>query len=211
VKITVCTIAYNDYGKFIPRWLKSVQSQIHPAHEIIVVLGDKHGLQEIPAGAKFIYHDQPATMGFLRNLAVDAATGDYIFFFAVDDILLGNALQEISKVNADLIALRYYHENILNVTPEIVAEKLKEWRAHYAGACGYMAFKNGLGLRYEDTDWANYPLLFQAYMKGYTFRRTKEPGAVYIQRPGGHGQQVVNHRWGYLAIEKYLLQYGLIA
>jgi len=208
MKITVFTIAYNDYGRFIPRWLKSVQSQIYPAHEVIVVLGDNHGLEEKPTGAKFIHHDQPATMGFLRNLAVDAATGDYIFYFSADDILFGNALQEISKINADIIALRYYQDNKLRVTPEIIVEKLKAWKTQYTDVFGYVAFKKGL--RFEDTNWPNYPLLFQAYTKKYTFGRTKEPGAVYIKRPDGHGRPVVNHRWGYLAIEKYLLQYGLI-
>ena len=208
MKITAFTIAYNGYGVFIPRWLKSVQSQTHPAHEIIVVLGHNHGLQEIPRGAKLRCHDQPATMGFLRNLAVDAATGDYMFYFSADDILLGNALQEISNVDADLIALRYYHENDVRVTPEIIADQLDEWETHYIAACGYVAFKKGL--RYEATNWPNYPLLFQAHTKGYTFGKTKDPGAVYIQRPECHGQDVGNNEQGRVAIMESLLSHGLI-
>jgi glycosyltransferase involved in cell wall biosynthesis len=208
MKITAFTIAYNGYGEFIPRWAKSVQSQSHPAHEIIVVLGYNHGLKEIPDGVKVIYYNQPATMGFLRNLAVDSATGDYIFYFSADDILIGNALQEIGNVDADLIALRYYHENEVRVTPEIVAEKLDEWEIHYIAACGYVAFKKGL--RYEDTDFPNYPLLFQAHMKGYTFGRTEEPGAVYIQRPDCHGQDLGNNEKGREEIMNCLLLYGLI-
>ena len=208
MKITVFTIAYNGYGVFIPRWLKSIHSQTYPSYEIIVVLGRDHGLKDIPGGAKILYHDQSATMGFLRNLAIDAATGDYMFYFSADDILLGNALREISNVNADIIALRYYKEHEVHVTPEIMAEKLGEWETLYTDCCGYMAFKKGL--RYEDTDWPNYPLLFQAYMEGYTFRRTKEPGAVYIKRHGGHGRVFANNVQGTGEIMKYLVQYGLI-
>lgn len=209
MKITVFTIAYQGYGPFIPRWLKSVQSQTCQAYEIIIVLGYGHGLQDIPEGVKVIHHDQiDATMGVLRNLAVDSATGDYLFYFSADDILLGNALQEISKVNTDLIALRYYQDTELRVTPEIIAEKIEGWMTHYIGACGYSAFKKGL--RYEDTNWPNYPLLFQAYTRGYTFGETKEPGAVYIQRPGSHGQFVKNCQHGIDEIYKYLLEYGLI-
>lgn len=208
MKITACTTAYNGYGGFIPRWLKNVQAQTYPVHEIIIVLGHNHGLEEIPEGVKIIHHEQPATMGFLRNLAVDASTGDYIFFFAVDDILFGHALQEISNVDADIIALRYNLKDKLCVTPEIVAEKLNEWRQHYAGACGYMAFKKGL--RNEDTDWPNFPLLFQAYKKGYTYAATEKSCAEYVQRPGGHGQNHSNHTKGFMELEKYILKYGLI-
>lgn len=208
MKITAFTIAFNGYGAFIPRWLKSVQSQTCPAHEIIIVLGHNHGLQEIPNGVKVLYYDHPATMGFLRNLAVDTATGDYLFYFSADDILLGNALQEISKVNADFIALRYYHEGELRVTPMIMTDLLPYWKRYYIGACGYVAFKKGL--RYEDTDYPNYPLLFQAYTKKYLSGRTEEPGAVYIQRQNGHGQSVINNGQAISEIEKYLLKYGLI-
>ncbi len=207
MKITVCTFVYNSYGVFIPRWLKSVQLQTYPAHEIIVVLGHNHGIEDIPSGVKVIHYEQPATMGFLRNLAVDLVTGDYVFFVAADDILFGNALQEISNVNTDIIALRYYQENKIRVTPEITAERLVEWRKYYIGACGYWAFKKGL--RHEDTNCASYPLLLQAYKKGYTFKMTKNPGAVYIQRPGGYGQQIENRKHGLKEIEKYLLAYGL--
>lgn len=209
MKITVFTIAYNGYGLFIPRWLKSVQSQTKQAHEIIVVLGNKHGLKEIPDGVKVLYHEEPATMGFLRNLAMDKATGDYLFYFSADDILLGNALHEISKVKADLIALRYYRGSDVDVTPEVIAEKLIDWQTEYTGACGYVAFKNN-GLRYEDTDWPNYPFLFQAFIKGCTFGRTKESGAYYNRWFGGHSQYESNVKQGMVEIKKYLLQYGLI-
>jgi len=207
-KISVCAIAYNGYGEFVPRWLKAVQMQTYPAYEIIVVLGRDHGLPNILAGARYIYHDQPATMGFLRNLAVDAATGDYLFFCDVDDMLLPNALQEIRTTDADIVALQYYLKGEICITPEVVAEKLLDWRLHYTGAFGYMAFKKGL--RHEDTDWPNYPLLFQAYKKGYTYKQTKGPCAVYLQRANGHGQNPENHKKGFAEIEKYLLQYNLI-
>lgn len=210
MKITVFTIAYNGYGLFIPRWLQGVQSQIYPAHEIIVVLGYKHGLRGIPHDVKIIYHEQPATMGFYRNLALDHATGDYVFYFSADDILLGNALKEISNVNAELIALRYYRGAKVDVTPEVVAEKLIDWKTEYTGAAGYVAFKHGLDLRYEDTDWPNYPFLFQAFINGYTFGRTKEPGAYYNRWFGGHSQYESNVKQGMDKIKKYLLQYGLI-
>lgn len=209
MKITVCATAYNGYGIFLQRFIKNAQAQTYPAHEIIIVLGHNHGLKEIPDGVKFIYHNEPATIGFLKNLAIDEATGDYIFFFAADDVLLENALQEISEVDADIIALRYKLENKMCVTPEIVAEKLPQWRKHYAGACGYIAFKKGI--RCDDTNYPNYALLFQAYKKGWTFGKTKEAGAIYIQRPGGRGQKTENHAKGYKEIEKYLRQYGLIA
>lgn len=209
MKITVFTIAFNGYGEFIPRWLKSVESQIYPAHEIIIVLGYRHGLQNNfnISGVKAINYGLPTTMGFLRNLAVDMATGDYIFYFSADDILFGNALQEISNVKADLIALRYYQENRLRVTPEITVEQLKKWTKHNIGACGYVAFKKGL--RYEDTDWPNYPLLFQAYTKRYTFKPTEAPGAIYLQRRDGHGLLTKNNVKGESVVRKYLSLYGL--
>ena len=209
MKISVCTTAYNGYGRFLQRFIENAQAQTYPAHEIIIVLGHDHGLKEIPDGVKFIYHDEPATMGFLKNLALDVATGDYIFFFAADDILLENALQDISEIDADIIALRYNLGNRLEGAPEIVAEKLPNWRSHYTGASGYMAFKKGI--RHDDTDYANYALLFQAYAKGWTFKRTKESGAIYLQRPDGRGQQPENHIKGFKEIEKYLLKYGLIS
>lgn len=208
MRISVCTFAYNGYGKFIPGWVKNAQKQTYPAYEIIVVLGEKHGLKDMPSGVKFIYHDRPATMGYLKNLAVDAATGDYVFFCAADDNLLENALHEISKVDADIIALKYYDGDKICVTPEIKAEKLPEWRQHYTAASGYIACKNGM--RYEDTDWATYPMLFKAFKDGLKFKTTSEPGAIYLHRVGTHGTKPENHAQGYIETEKYLRKYGLI-
>lgn len=204
--MTIISIIYNGYGRFAKKWTECAKAQTVPADEIIIVLGKDHGVTEFEDGVKYIHHGEKATMGFLRNLAVDEAKSDYILYFSIDDILLPNAIEEIKKVDKDLVALRYRHGDKTAHTPEIKKELIPNWWTNYIGPAGYVAFRKGL--RYEDTDFPNYPLLFSAYKKGYSFGVTENVCAVYIPRPGGHGRS--GNNWnGIQEIKKYLKTYGL--
>ncbi len=196
--ISIVGIAHNGYGVFIPDWLKSVCDQTVKPKEVIIVLSDNHGLTgKLPKkinGIEINIINEPIkSRGLLRNKAMEIAKGEFIMFFDVDDVLLEHAVEEISKCDADVIAVKYFKEykgqTELWETPIPVFEKLPEWRKYYCNASGYIAFRKSLGILHEDVDTPDYPFYFKALSQGATFQQTELPCAIYRKRDDGHAKK----------------------
>lgn len=202
--VSIITIAYNGYGKFIPKWLEGVEKQTIKPKEIIIVLGKDHGLKEIPSDVKVVNYDKEATKGYLMNLGVKASTSYYSIVVDVDDELLSNAVEEVQKVDADIVGLRYYLNGEIQETPEIKAEHIHDWKNKYGGASGYLATRRGL--EYEDTLCAEWALLYKAYQCGLTFKNTEKPCAIYKKRPDSHSA-IGNYGEVFKELEIYAKKY----
>jgi len=203
--IDVIGIVFNNYGRFVDSWIKNIEKQNIKPDNVILVFGENHNYTgKLPDYVKTIYYNKKATMGSLRNLGLVVSYIDYILYFSIDDKLFSNAIEEIKKVNTDIVALKYiFDKNIYN-TPKIEENKIKEWKNYYAGVCGYYAFKRGL--LYDDTDFPNFPLLFNAYKNNYTFGITDDVCAEYLLRQDSHSNQG-NIPLGFKEIEKYVKKY----
>ena len=191
--MTIYTIAYNGYGRFIEEWVNNVKKQSTPPSEIIVVLGKNHGLVERPSGVTYI-ESESDVMGTLRNLAIRKAKSEWLLYFSADDILLPNAIDEIQKVDADAVALRYIEVNKHRVTKQsALIEDILGWNREPLP--GYVAHKrkhNNKILYYEDIEIPNYPFLFLLRAKGIVIKPTENECAIYIRRVGSHGD--LSHR-----------------
>lgn len=206
MKIALIAIAYNGYDEFIPRFINAINNQVVKPDEVVIVLGDNcrdYGWNA--EGVKFIRSDKK-TMGELRNVAIDNSTSDYILYFSIDDILMPNAIKDIKETTGDIIALKYMDtaSAFVKVTPEIKQNLIRKWVENYTDSAGYIAFKRGI--RYDDTEFPNYPLLFKAFKEGYNFNITNNICAIYVRRQGSHSRQgkVSN---GLKEIEKYVNKY----
>jgi glycosyltransferase involved in cell wall biosynthesis len=115
---------------------------------------------------------------------------DLVLCFNVDDILLPNAIEEIEKVEADIITLKYMTKGNemfpagIYRTPEITMAKVKNWQKHYLGPSGYLAFRKQQVL---DTGFWQWPLLWEARATGKTIKETKSVCAEWVLRPHSHG------------------------
>lgn len=207
MKISVVTVVYNGYDRFLDRWIECAKRQTVKPHEIIVVLGENCDRYDHDNdGVRFIKHDEHTTMGALRNIGLRETTGDKILYFSADDVLMDNALEEIQNTEGDIIALKYVDTatGITRQTPKIERHKIPAWAMHYTDAAGYVAFRKGL--KYEDTDFPNYPLLFDAFNKGMKFNVTENVCAIYVRRGDSHSKS--GHvKDGLKEIKKYVKQY----
>jgi len=183
MKVSIITMAYNGYERFIPQYLKYVARLEPKPEEIILVLSKGSILKGIPQWIKIV-ESEATNMGEFLNDGIKKATGDVILSFPVDDELLKNAIREIQAINADVITLKYYLNDKVCDTPKMKKERIKYWRKYYLGASGYLAFKKQY---VENNDFWKYPLLFKTIAEGKTIKSTKNPCVIWHQRGDGHG------------------------
>lgn len=199
------TIVFNNYGEFLNIWLACVENQKTKFDEVVIVLGKNHGFTGVfPDYVKVVEYNKDATMGTLKNLGLNVIKSDYILYFSADDILYPNIIEQVKHIDTDIIALKYLFNGNISHTPQIEANKINNWRDYYAGPCGYYVIKTGL--YYEDTDFPNFPMLFNAYKKGYTFSVTSNVCAEYWLREDSHSNKGHIPK-GFMELEKYVKKY----
>lgn len=201
--LTVFTIAYNGYGKFLNKWVENAKQS--NADKIIVVLGKEHGadIKYLKSQDVKVIESDSEVMGTLRNLAIDESDTEWLLYFSADDELLPNAKDEIiNKSKYDVVCLKYIEVSTNGVECERKSASfnktdLRNWRKNTIP--GYIAFKreiNGVTVRYEDIEIPNYPMLFYLASIDAKFVNTKDVCARYIRRPKSHGYNSArNGKW----------------
>ena len=204
--ITIFTIAYNGYGKFLKQWLMNVK-KCNPT-EIVIVLGKDHGIDpKTLSGATLIQSDSN-TMGTLRNLAIKQIKTEWMLYFSADDYLMPNVIEEIEKKKEyDAVALRYI-EVLNGVETEkesavINVDNMFKWRETSIPA--YIAIRHKI--LYEDTEIPNYPYLFKIACKYMKVGLTDNICARYDRREGSHGD-IANKTFRYLEFTKQIEKYA---
>lgn len=188
----IITSAFNGYGKYIPEFIKSVESQTVKPKEVIIVLGKDHQAPEVKTEVPLrLVKTELDCLGQMINEGMKYVDKDeLVLCFNVDDILLPNAVEDIQKVDADIITLRYkwqgseFYEEGVYGTPKVEMDKIKNWQEYYIGPSGYLAFKKQEVL---NTDFWQWPLLWSAKSAGKKIKETKKACAEWILRPSSHG------------------------
>jgi len=179
----IITTAFNGYGKYIPSFLECVEKQMVKPEEVIIVLGKNHGAGEIK-GATVVKTELECLGSLINEGMKQVNKNDMVLCFNVDDILLPNAIDEIEKVEADIVTLKYRAGKGIYGTPEITMAKVKNWQKYYLGPSGYLAFRKQQVL---DTDFWQWPVLWGARSAGKTIKETDNVCAEWILRPDSHG------------------------
>ena len=204
VKMTVFTVVYNGYAIYLDAWLNNLKKQTSKPKEIIVVLGENHGVDVLKyPNVKFIFCES-TVMGILRNKAIEVKKYDKCLYFSVDDKLLPNAIKNICKKfnqGFKAVGLKFIDEYILgtkendkgevtNITQERTRdsftpkkEDIKNWRQHTVP--GYIAVKGFF--KYEEIDIPNYPYLFKLAKQDISIAQTDEIVAIYKRHKNSHG------------------------
>lgn len=199
--MTVFTIVYNGYGKFLPHWLYCIKKQSLQPKEIIVVLGKNHGVTERPDNVRFIECDSDV-MGTLRNVAIKNKRFKKCLYFSADDELLPNAIMAIEKKFSQgyqVVGLKY--NDLITIGNKTTAngkttaiyagsvrnsylpEDTRQWRK--SNIPGWVAV-NGT-YEYEEIEIPNYPYLFKLKSLELPMAQTDEIVANYKRRKGSHG------------------------
>lgn len=175
-KITIYTIVYNDYGKYLPQWLENVKKT---KANILVMLGTNHNANLDVLDVPFIIADKG-----LHNIALDNITTEYAMFFDVDDVLMENAVNEILEKNTDVVALKYLERYKGNETIKNSAIMTKgnfeSWKT--ISTPGYYAFRrilNGDIMYFDNVSVPKFPHLFKLANRGATMTHTDNVCAIY--------------------------------
>lgn len=188
MNITVFTIIYNNYGKFLDKWLKNLYKQTVRPSKIIVVLGKNHDVDRFKyKDITFILKDSD-NMGTLRNAGLKEVKTDWWFYFAVDDELLPHACEEIINTDADAVSIRF---DAINIDGRLLKDQnsphlqtindVKNWLNQKWG--GYTAIRGNTDLRYnEDVEVPNLTLHFELFKRNLNVVKSKSI-------------LVIHHRW----------------
>lgn len=193
--ITVYTIVYNQYGKFLKQWITSIEEQVVQPKEIIVVLGENSGVDKKEfKNIKFIDYNS-SVMGTLRNVAIKEIKTEWMLYFSVDDVLLPNAISEIAtkSIDNDAVALKFIEKGEFDFEKESAFFKnireVLSWKK--TNIPGYVAVKRKINNKinyYIEDEIPNYPYLFQLYLKKAKGSSTNNACAHYLKRKDGHGR-----------------------
>ncbi|WP_163339294.1 glycosyltransferase family 2 protein [Desulfopila sp. IMCC35008] len=137
IKFSVVIPHYNS-NFLIERALKSIP--VNKDIQIIVIddFSTEHSIRKIArkdeySHVEFVFPDKKVTSGGARNIGIDKAQGEYVFFVDSDDYLAENAINifnEISESKKDLYQFRA--ESFLEETGEIGSgTRLKHFLKYY--------------------------------------------------------------------------------
>lgn len=207
MNIGIITIAYDGYGKFIEEWFESILNQTMKPKEVVIVLSRNHDFcvikQEtiIKKGnrakikVKIVNIPERLSIGRLRNEGIAELKTDWILYFSADDILLNNAIEEISYVaSEDVVAMKFYkdYRGTKEIKETVIPrfDNLNEWIRFYKES-GYIAFKRNLWEQapYEHSDYPNFPFMFKTILLKAGWTKTENPCAIYMKRKDGHGSR----------------------
>ena len=191
--MTVFTIVYNNYGKFIPQWNEYLNKQTKPVKKI-VILGNNHGadLKYLKDnGIEYVECDS-SNMGKLRNQAMPLIKTKWWLYFSVDDELLPEACETITKKRADAVSLKFkviqpdHKTTKICNSPKInTLKELSECLSNSWG--GYVAVKNNTDIRFnEDIEVPNYTLHFDLFSRNLKTVSSKDILAVHHRWEKSH-------------------------
>lgn len=129
MKVSIIIPAYNC-AELVPATIKSLQAQTLKDFELIIINdGSKdntlevlENFQKIDSRIKLITVENAGPAN-ARNLGIEAATGEYLFFMDSDDLVDPDMLSDMYKTSSenslDVICCGYNMENISTSVPQI--------------------------------------------------------------------------------------------
>jgi len=207
VNISISTIAFKGYGKFLPQWLRAVSAMTPQPSEIVVTLGYKHNtpnlaqLKEDYPKVKFYELQERPSFGKLRNFGISHTVSEWVFFVSVDDTPEPDAIETFERAlsgrNGDYICAQYYREGFCpgkysSPLPVEMAENLK--KGDYAGfIIPHSPFKRWLWEKhpYKETDLPNYDFVKNCFLSRARFIKADKPSTIYKTRPKSHSRTIL--------------------
>lgn len=206
MKISLVTIAFNGYGRFVGQFLAFVSNMNPKPTEVVVVLGKNHGckdielLQCIYPGVKIVQYKKKPTFGKLRNIGVSKTTSEWTWFVSVDDKPQPDAIKTFKKAikdqDADYISAKWYTIGLgqplkehTSPTPDECYERLKNGK-RMGFMIAHSPFKRWLWEKhpYKNSDLPNYDFILHCILNGGRFVKGDKPTTTYLRRSDSHAR-----------------------
>lgn len=224
--ITLVTIAFNGYGRFLGQFLAYASNLSPKPKEVIIVLGKDHGCEDIELmelvypGVKIIKYNKEPTFGKLRNIGIGKAETEWIWYIDIDDQPMPDAIETFSRVsdNADYICsqwdtvgLGFPRVTHYSPTPKEMAERVA------SGTRGgfivpHSPFKKELWEKspYKDKDLSNYNFLLNCVLNGARFVKGDKPTTTYLRRSTSHARTTLLTIKDAARKQRRIMQRGMI-
>lgn len=211
MKISLVTIAFNGYGRFLGQFLAYASNLSPKPSEVVVVLGKNHGCQDLELmesiypGVKIVkYTKGKPTFGKLRNIAISKTTSEWTWFVSVDDKPMPDAIKTFKRAikeepEADYICAEWYTiglgrplEKHKSPTPEQSYDRLI--KGHKMGfIIAHSPFKRKLWeqKRFINSDLPNYTFVKDCIINGAKFTQSDKPTTTYLRREDSHARAIL--------------------
>ncbi len=225
--ISLVSIAFDGYGRFIGQFLAFVSNMTPKPKEIIIMLGKNHDCQDLKAfkewypNVSFYEYKKKATFGNLRNIAIGKASNEWIWFVSIDDKVQSDAIRTFKRATKDgddyicsqwyTIGLGQSLEPHYSPTPEEMVQSLQ--RGERGGfIIPHSPFKRELWVKhpYKNSDLPNYDFLLHCVLNGARFVKGDKPTTTYLRRPDSHARAVLPSIRKQANREKKKMQDGVV-
>jgi hypothetical protein len=229
VNISLVTIAFNGYGRFLGQFLAFASNMSPKPNEVVVVLGNSHGCNDLELmkciypGVKIVhYTKKKPTFGKLRNIGIAHTKSEWTWFVSVDDRPMPDAIktfkQALKESDADYICAQWSTIGLgeplkphYSPTPQEMVELL-----HSGQKGGFIIphspFKRRLWEQhaYVNTDLPNYDFLLHCVLNGAKFTKGDKPTTTYLRRPDSHARTKLQGIQKAANREKFKMQRGMM-
>lgn len=231
-KISVIIPTYNAC-KYISQCLENVLNQTYKHLEIIVVNdGSTDNTAEIAKRYPVLLINQPNQgVSVARNTGLEAATGEYLHFMDVDDILsidfYEKMLESITLVDADMACCNVFHERLPALTTNfskqllvtLLEDKLSVSNVYNQGAIYKYIFKTSLikenNLQFKPELINAQDKVFSLHAIFYSSKLIISPEAVYYYKHRANSNMTsrtkadIKKRKGYIELaNKYCKEFA---
>src|SRR5690606_34991341 len=103
MNISLVTIAFNGYGRFLGQFLAFASNLSPKPKEVVVVLGKNHDCKDIELmqciypGVKIFEYKKKPTFGKLRNIGISKTSSEWTWFVSVDDKPMPDAIRTFKR------------------------------------------------------------------------------------------------------------------
>lgn len=228
MKISLVTIAFNGYGRFVGQWLAYAYALNPQPDEIIVVLGQNHdcvdlqSLKQIHPHVKFLEVRKRPSFGRLRNIGIKHTTTEWTWFVSVDDRVEPDAIKTFKRAikdnSADYICSQW---NTIGLDKPLQPHKSPlpiELARHIlnGGKGGFIIphspFKRWIWEKhpYKDSELPNYDFLLHAVLNGAEFVKSDKPTTTYLRRDDSHARTRLLEIKKQARMEKKIMEQGVV-
>lgn len=229
MEISLVSIAFGGYGRYLPMWLAFASSLSPKPKEVVVVLGKNHGCQDLELleliypGVKIVEYKKKPTFGKLRNIAISKTSSEWIWFVSVDDKPMPDAIRTFRRAlkdepDADYICAQWYTigldrplEPHSSPTPKESAERLMNGQ-RMGFIIPHSPFKKWLWEKhpYKHSDLPNYDFLLHCVLNGARFVKADKPTTTYLRRPDSHARTTLKTIQRAANREKWKMQRAIV-
>lgn len=227
--ISLVSIAFGGYGRFLGQFLAFASNMSPKPSEVVVVLGKDHGCQDLALmesiypGVKIVHYTKgKPTFGKLRNIGISKTTSEWTWFVSVDDKPMPDAIKTFKRAikdqDADYVAAKWYTIGLglpltehTSPTPQESYERLRDGEK-MGFMIAHSPFKRWLWEkhRYKNTDLPNYDFILHCILNGGKFVKADKPTTTYLRRPDSHARTKLKYIQKAANEEKKRMQDGII-